>query len=393
MAQLQTEIHIVEGHAEGLVQTAYLVVLFPAYQEAGPGHGSHILGVAKPPHIAQMHFIILVMRMPGRPVSTQTNDNARVLNRIVRVIELCSYRGHVRPLGVHQKLLHPLPCDDLHVVIQQKHIFSIRKGDAKIIDAGIVEVSLILHNPNLRIMLQRLVIIKNLFRLAVILHDDNFVILIGGFIDDRFHAAGQIFHMILIRDHNRDQRTLQKRVTDPEYGRKSSCAFYLRVHAIDVHNVIVDGPLGRVHRIGFRIDVLSYRRLMRSPVIESLRHMIHVFRLRSQAKDHIVVLASVILAAEYAGLVQQMSGKSRKMTDIIIAAQIVNRVIRLKMKHNHMIDAVALKGDLIAVNIICSRLVDHLRILIEYGGMQNIIMVKKSDIIACSQLQTLICIA
>lgn len=46
VAQLQTEVHIVEGYPELLVQAAHLVVLGAADQKARAGHSRHILGVA-----------------------------------------------------------------------------------------------------------------------------------------------------------------------------------------------------------------------------------------------------------------------------------------------------------------------------------------------------------
>ena len=393
MAQLQTEVHVIERHAEGLIQTAHFIILGAADQEAGSCHCGHILRIAETAHIAQMHLVILVMGMAGRPVGSQSYDNARMLNGVVRVVELRSHSGHVRALGIHQKLLHPLPGDDFHVIVQQQHIFSVCKSDAEIVDAGIIKVSLIFYNADLRIVLQRLVIIKNFFGLAVIFHNHNLVILIRGFIDNGFHTAGQILHMILVRNHNRDQRTLQKRIAYPENRGERSRAFYLRVHAIDVHDMIVNGSLGRVHRIGLCVDILGYGRFMGTPVIQGLRHMVYFFRLPGQAQNHIVILASIVLAAEHAGLVQQMSGKSGKMTDIVIAPQIVNGKVRFEVQHNHVIDAVALERNLIAVNVIRARLIDGLHILVKHGRMQNVIMVQKSDIIAGGHLQALVRVA
>ena len=41
-----------------------------------------------------------------------------------------------------------------------------------------------------------------------------------------------------------------------------------------------------------------------------------------------------------------------KSTDVIVCPQVVRRKIRLKMQRNHVVDAVALEGCLIAVNVI-----------------------------------------
>ena len=51
------------------------------------------------------------------------------------------------------------------------------------------------------------------------------------------------------------------------------------------------------------------------------------------------------------------------MADIIIGTQIINGEIRLKMQCNHIVDAVTLESRFIAVNIVCTLLVDNLHIL------------------------------
>ena len=306
MTELQTEIHVVKGYPEFFVQTAHLVILGPAYHQARACDSRHVLGIAQTSHIAQVHLIVLVMGMARRPVGAETDDNACVLNGIVRIVKLTADCSHIRPLGVHQKLLHPVTGDDLHIIVQEQHILAVGKAYAEIVDFGVVELALVLDNPDLRIVLQGLIVIKDLFCLAVILHNDNLVILIGGLIHDRLHAAGQVLHMILVGNHNGNKRPLQKRITDPENGRERPGALHLDVHAIYVLDMVVYRALGSVHRIGFRVDVLSHACLMGTPVIQGLRYMVYQLCLRGQTKNHVVILASVILAPEYARLVQQV---------------------------------------------------------------------------------------
>ena len=49
---------------------------------------------------------------------TQADDDARMLNGIVRIVKLTADCSHVRPLGVHQKLLHPVHRNHLRIIIQ-----------------------------------------------------------------------------------------------------------------------------------------------------------------------------------------------------------------------------------------------------------------------------------
>ena len=106
-----------------------------------------------------------------------------------------------------------------------------------------------------------------------------------------------------------------------------------------------------------------------------------------------MILASVVLAAKQPRLVQKFSGKGGKVADIVVAAQVIDGKIRLEMQHDHVVDAVALEGDLIAVNIIRARLIDGLHILVEHSRVQDIVVIQKGDIIARGQLQALVGVA
>jgi len=57
------------------------------------------------------------MHMPRRPVRAKPDHHARMLDRLVAVIKLSADRAHILPLGVHQKLLHPVDRDHLRVVV------------------------------------------------------------------------------------------------------------------------------------------------------------------------------------------------------------------------------------------------------------------------------------
>ena len=123
-AQLQAEVHIVQGHREALVQASRRQVQFLFHQQAGPCHSGHVLGIAQPPHVAQVLAVLPVMGMPRRPVGPQPDHHPGVLDGLVRIVELGPHGPHVGPLGVHQKLLHPVDGDDFRVVVQQQYIFA-----------------------------------------------------------------------------------------------------------------------------------------------------------------------------------------------------------------------------------------------------------------------------
>ncbi len=242
-------------------------------------------------------------------------------------------------------------------------------------------------------MLQRLIIVKYLLSLAVVFHHNDLIIGISGLIDNGFHTARQILHVILVGNHNGNQRLFQNRIANPENRGECPGALHLGIHSVNRLNVIMNGPLSRINGIRLCIDILGYGRFVRTPVVQCLRYMAYLLGLRSKPENHIMILAAVIFTAEQSRLIQKLPGKCGKMADIIISSQVINGKIRLKVEDNHMINAVALKGNLVTVNVICPRLIDCLRIFKECSRMQDIVMVKKTDIISCRQLQALVGIA
>ena len=171
--------------------------------------------------------------------------------------------------------------------------------------------------------------------------------------------------MILIRNDDRDHGLRFQLILDPEDRRErpgalhrsfQTAAFQVRQHC----------PLGRVNGVRLGIDIRCHRLGMGSPVIQDLRHMDNLFRPGSQSQDHIVILAAVKLRPEQPRLFQQFLRKYRKMTDIIVGPQIINRKIRFEMNGQHIINAVPLKSHLVTVNIIRILLTDHLHILIKH---------------------------
>ena len=109
-----------------------------------------------------------------------------------------------------------------------------------------------------------------------------------------------------------------------------------------------------------------------------------------QAQDHIMILAAVKTGTEQFCPVKQFSVKHAEMTDIIIRPQIINGKIRLKMHSQHFVQVAALKSGLITVEIIRIFLIDGLHIFKQNRRMQQIVMVKKADILPCGQLQAFI---
>ena len=51
--------------------------------------------------------------------ASKSQDNTRMLDRIIRVIKLRSHSRHVFLLAVLEHFFHPVRCQDLHIVVQE----------------------------------------------------------------------------------------------------------------------------------------------------------------------------------------------------------------------------------------------------------------------------------
>ena len=92
----QAEVHIVERHGELFVQPADFVPDTGFYQQAGTGHGGEVLhrgGAEQIAAAARLLVLVAVARVAAQP-----RDHARVLERLVRVVEHGTADG--RPAGV-----------------------------------------------------------------------------------------------------------------------------------------------------------------------------------------------------------------------------------------------------------------------------------------------------
>ena len=57
------------------------------------------------------------MGMTCRPMGSQTDHHARMLNGLIRIVKFGSHGPYILSLGIHQKLFHPVYGNDFRVVI------------------------------------------------------------------------------------------------------------------------------------------------------------------------------------------------------------------------------------------------------------------------------------
>ena len=225
---------------------------------------------------------------------------------------------------------------------------------------------------------------------AVVLHHDDLVVAPGAVLLNRSNTSLQIFHVILVGDHDGDLRISQNLIADPENCGTGSGTGDLKMFESMLFQMIRHGTLCRFDGIGLCVNTGGGTARMASPVIHQSGHMYDLLCSVRQTQDHIVVLRTVKSRTEQFLAFQKFSGKDAEMTDIIVGPQIIRCIIRLKMHGQHFINIVLLEGGLITVQIIRTLFIDFLHIGIQYGRMQNVILIEQSDIVSGGQLVTLI---
>ena len=116
--QAQAEIHIVECNSKGFIQPANGIISRCAHQQAGRSAGGIILHGGQAEHVpatAALVVLVAVARIP-----TQTGDNARVLDGIVRVIQHGAAGRHAGLAGFGHHLGQPVSADDFNIVVEQQ---------------------------------------------------------------------------------------------------------------------------------------------------------------------------------------------------------------------------------------------------------------------------------
>ena len=158
------------------------------------------------------------------PRNTAHSDHTScMLDRIIRINELCSDTAHFRTLTHSKHFFQPVRIDGFYIIIQEKQIFSLCMRRSKVIDGRIIKFFFPANDSNLRIFLQFFVICKNFLRSAVILYNDDLIILIFCFFFYGCNARMKCFFLIFIRNDDRNKRlsmdpdTVRGKIRDPVY--------------------------------------------------------------------------------------------------------------------------------------------------------------------------------
>ena len=80
--------------------------------------------------------------------AAHAKDDARVLDRVVRIVKPCAHDAHLGPLAIGQKLLHPFRRDHGDIVVEAEDIVPFGVGNTEIVDGGIVKLFIPVDHPH-----------------------------------------------------------------------------------------------------------------------------------------------------------------------------------------------------------------------------------------------------
>ena len=191
MAGLQnreTKIDVVEREDEAFVETADPFEHRSRHEQARTGDGGDVLRDPQSLHVALSLARVEQVRVSGN--AAHADYDARVLDRVVRVVEL---RADGSDAGLHGELHHrfePVRVDGLGVVVEEEQQFAAGLRGREIVHRGVVERPRPLDDAHVRLLHQLAVISVRLGKLAAVLHDHDFVIRVAR-MSQRLDAPGE----------------------------------------------------------------------------------------------------------------------------------------------------------------------------------------------------------
>ena len=140
-------------------------------------------------------------------IAAQPHNHARVLDGIVRIIQLRAHDAHARLRAQGQHLAQPCAVDDFHVIVEQQQIFAPGGLTAEIVDGAEIETALVRHDAAVGMLLLQLpIIVKGGGLHGIVLDDKDLIVGIRRFGEDGRQRLAQIVRVVLVRDEDGDKR-------------------------------------------------------------------------------------------------------------------------------------------------------------------------------------------
>lgn len=152
-ADLHAVVDVVEGDGELLSEAADLVEEAALREEAGSGDAGVVLDALRTVHVTEIR--VVGAYKGGTGDAPHAHDHAGVLDVFVRVQETCAADADVFALYVTDHLIDGIRVDLLDVVVQEEEILAVRELNAVVVDRGVVERAVPLHNLHNRLRKNR----------------------------------------------------------------------------------------------------------------------------------------------------------------------------------------------------------------------------------------------
>src|SRR5262245_24055189 len=118
--------------------------------------------------------------------SEKTNDYSSVLNAVVWIKQLGSYRTDLWAVRLFDQSVKPFSVDDLGIIIQEKQMLSLCLTRTKIVDGG--EIKRLRVAKDAMFVRQRVKVMKGFRVNTGVVDDDDFVSRVTGFRFDARHT-------------------------------------------------------------------------------------------------------------------------------------------------------------------------------------------------------------
>ena len=152
-ADLHAVVDVVEGDGELLGEAADRVEETALREEAGSGDAGVVLDALRTVHVTEIR--VVGAYKGGTGDAAHAHDHAGVLDVFVRVEEACAADADVFALYVADHLIDGIRVDLLDVVVKEQQVLAVRELDAVVVDGGVVERTVPLHDLHNRLRKHR----------------------------------------------------------------------------------------------------------------------------------------------------------------------------------------------------------------------------------------------
>ncbi len=139
--------------------------------------------------------------------SADSQNHPCMLNRVVVIIELRSYRSDLQPNRMLHHLRQPMIRDHLHIIVDKSDQFTSGMLHTEIVDRRIIEHFVILNDTNVLILPGQMVKIVQCFRVCrLIINNDDLIIFIDSFFKNTLDTQPQDIITVTCGYDQADQR-------------------------------------------------------------------------------------------------------------------------------------------------------------------------------------------